>query len=236
MDTSVLRFSCPQCGQHLAIESCAVGQPVRCPSCGTGFAIPAGQAETGPNVVAAPAISDQLASGRTFFCPRCRFELGTFTGFHEVKGCARCGWKRAGSGEPDAAPPETPRRWVNAVGLLLIGALSPLLVLAAVAVSLSTGPLALIVAPAAGILVAKLLGGFVYAREGSRWFWYYVGAGCFAWLPAIGWMIWGNHTVSNPDNGWGGFALGLGMLLQLGAIVFWLLGAVWAWLAATKPD
>jgi hypothetical protein len=46
-----LRFSCPNCGQHLEAPEAAAGCPVACPSCQTQFRVPS--ASTLPSVVAA---------------------------------------------------------------------------------------------------------------------------------------------------------------------------------------
>ena len=180
---------------------------------------------------------EQREAARHFRCPRCGADLGMFDSFQDVAPCSRCGWHRTDQRGAEAEPDKTSHsRWVNSVGLLILGAVSPLVVLIGMSVAIVAGPLALLLAPLAGILVGRMLCGFVYAKEGPRWFWYYVGAGLAVWLPVVGWICWGRHPVDNADNGWGGFALGLGMMMELGAVGSWLVGVVWTWLGACKQD
>ena len=95
---------------------------------------------------------EQREAARHFRCPRCGADLGMFDSFQEVARCPLCGWHRTGQHGIEAEPGKTPHaRWVNSVGLLILGAVSPLVVLVGMSVAFVTGPLAVLLAPVCGI-------------------------------------------------------------------------------------
>lgn len=237
MDEMITKFCCPHCGQHLSVDVPSQGEPITCPTCGQGFNAPGSSELATPGERRMPSKPLQFSFERHFRCPRCGSDLGAIGLSDQTAACGRCGWSRRRADVTRSGPGMKPYQpWVTGIGLLIAGAVSPLIVLLGMSLAFVTGPLVFLAGPALGIVVARVLCGFIYDREGPRWFWYYLGAGVAVWLLWVGSTLWGRHPAGNPDNEWGGFALMTGTLIAVAAVFFWLIGAAWTWFAAQSQD
>src|SRR4051794_2242356 len=54
-----MKFSCPQCGQHIACDDAWAGQQLECPGCHNGIVVP--QIRRPPTAASAPAVSREPA-------------------------------------------------------------------------------------------------------------------------------------------------------------------------------
>src|SRR5215471_18216527 len=71
---SDLRFECPSCGQHLAVEETAAGMRFNCRSCNQRIEIPRSATPPPPPVALVPAVKQTSSCLATFF-QRFSFQL-----------------------------------------------------------------------------------------------------------------------------------------------------------------
>jgi hypothetical protein len=233
MSSTELRGACPHCGQHFVCDPVAAGHSLRCPACEREFMVPEAPA---PSAQSATGPLPEMAAARHFRCPRCSTQLGVFEPGKNPTDCPRCGWHHAGVvSEQHPELPATPvQRLATGAGLLIIGVASPFLVFISMALTMVTGPLALVLAPALGLVCGNFLCRTVYERTGPRWYWYYVASGLVVPLLILLWP--GHHHPGGSGvNESAAFAMPAIMVvtLLLGAgMVCWLVAAIYAWFKA----
>lgn len=228
-----LRGACPHCGQHFACDPAAARQPLRCPTCEREFLVPNAPASQSPaKTIPAPELP------RQFRCPRCGSQIGLFEERRNPTECPRCGWRQEPGPENPDVPATPARRILIAIALFVIGVASPVLVMIGMAVTVVTGPLALLLAPVLGLLCGYGVCRVVYEQAGPRWFWYYIGCGLVA---PLGMFLWAEHP--HPGAGFSDGAalattagMGVATLLMVGGVVVWLLAGTYIWFRARSTQ
>jgi hypothetical protein len=171
----------------------------------------------------------------TVTCPNCRQLLSVERNLlHRSIPCPNCQRHFLLLLDSPDLLPERGQAWLVAAALSLLGSLTPVLMLAAMAVTLVLGPFAIAIGPLVGLVIAVVTCGYVHLRAGPRWFWFFVG---FGLIFSILLQFWHGHqhlSVQSQQPSEPSAMLeqasSVARLFHQAVIVLWLVAATYVWL------